>query len=141
MGYSSHCPNHKCHNRHFLQLVQLFYSFSKKFNGYCSIFSSSLSFTRGSPGIAMSLILASFAWLSTKMMSGLLASTILSHYTLKSHRTLKTCIFFRLVCGMFVPLICPFQFRLPTQLPMHIPRYTVMSPLVLMLGYRAALTC
>ena len=93
-----------------------------------------------SRNIATSLILASFAWLSTKMMSGLLASTILSHYTLKSHRTLKTCIFYRLLCGMFVQLICPFQFRLPTQLPMHIPRHTVMSPLVLTLGYRAALT-
>ena len=38
----------------------------------------------------MSMILASLAYLSTKMMSGLPASTILSHCTLKSHRTLKS---------------------------------------------------
>ena len=37
----------------------------------------------------MSMILASFVCLSTTMMSVLLASTILSHCTLKSHRTLK----------------------------------------------------
>ena len=51
------------------------------------IFSSSSSFTRVSPGIATFMILASFAYLSTKMMSGLLASAILSHCTLKSHTT------------------------------------------------------
>ena len=51
------------------------------------IFSSSSSFTLVSPGIAAFMILASFAYLSTKMMSGLLASAILSHCTLKSHTT------------------------------------------------------
>ena len=51
------------------------------------IFSSSSSSTRVSPGIATFMILASFAYLSTKMMSGLLASAILSHCTLKSHTT------------------------------------------------------
>ena len=51
------------------------------------IFSSSSSFTRVSPGIATFMILASFAYLSTKMMSGLLAVAILSHCTLKSHTT------------------------------------------------------
>ena len=38
----------------------------------------------------MSMILASLAYLSTKMMSGLLASTIISYCTLKSYRTLKS---------------------------------------------------
>ena len=37
----------------------------------------------------MSMILASLVYLSTKMMSGLLASTIISYSTLKSYRTLK----------------------------------------------------
>ena len=38
----------------------------------------------------MSMILASFACLSTEMIYGVLASTILSHCTLKSYRTLKS---------------------------------------------------
>ena len=49
-----------------------------------------MSFSRASPWIAMSMILASFACLSTEMIYGVLASTILSHCTLKSYRTLKS---------------------------------------------------
>ena len=41
---------------------------------------------------------------------------------------------YHLLWGMFVPLICSFQFSLPTQLPMYIPRHIVMSPFVLTLG-------
>ena len=41
---------------------------------------------------------------------------------------------YHLLWGMFVPLICSFQFGLPTQLPMYIPRHIVMSPFVLTLG-------
>ena len=41
---------------------------------------------------------------------------------------------YHLLWGMFVPLICSFQFGLPTQLPMHIPHHIVMSPFVLTLG-------
>ena len=63
---------------------------------------SPLSFTRASPGIAMSMILASFACLSwTKMMSSPVASTILSHCLLKSHRTLNPVqIFYHFLWGM-----------------------------------------
>ena len=69
-----------------------------------SIFSSSWSFTRASPGMAMSLILAYITCLSTKTISGLCASTNLSLCTWKSHRTLKlsssaTC------SGVFVPSV------------------------------------
>ena len=42
-------------------------------NCYFPILSSSFSFTSASPGMPVSMILVSFACLSTKMMSGLLA--------------------------------------------------------------------
>ena len=55
-----------------------------------SFFSSSLSFTCPSPGLTMSMILASLACLSRKIMPGLLLSTTLSHCPLrKSRSTLK----------------------------------------------------
>ena len=55
-----------------------------------SFFSSSLSFTFPSPGLTMSMILASLACLSRKIMPGLLLSTTLSHCPLrKSRSTLK----------------------------------------------------
>ena len=57
---------------------------------YLSIFSSYLCLTRASPGMATSMIMAFFACLLTKTMSGPRASTILSHCTLKSHRNLKS---------------------------------------------------
>ena len=41
---------------------------------------------------------------------------------------------YHLLWGMSVPLICSFQFGLPTQLPMYIPHHIVMSPFVLTLG-------
>ena len=41
---------------------------------------------------------------------------------------------YHLLWGMFVPLICSFQFGLPTQLPMYIPHHILMSPFVLTLG-------
>ena len=76
------------HNRYCLQLPQLFYFFSKKllllYFLQFFVFYSCIS-----RYIAMSMILASFVCLLTTMMSVLLASTILSHCTLKSHRTLK----------------------------------------------------
>ena len=53
-----------------LHLPQLSYFFFQETG--TSLFSPVLSFTRESPRIAMSMILASFARLSTKMISGLL---------------------------------------------------------------------
>ena len=46
----------------------------------------------------------------------------------------KTCIFYHLLRGVLIPLICPFQFILLTQLPKHIPRFIVMSPLLTHFG-------
>ena len=46
----------------------------------------------------------------------------------------KTCIFYHLLWGVLIPLICPFQFILLTQLPKHIPRFIVMSPLLTHFG-------
>lgn len=69
-----------------------FHSFPKFFRRIWdfSFFSSSLSFTCPSPGLTMSMILASFARLSRKIMFGLLPSTTLSHCPLmKSRSTLK----------------------------------------------------
>lgn len=69
-----------------------FHSFPKFFRRIWdfSFFSSSLSFTCPSPGLTMSMILASLACLSRKMMSSLLPSTTLSHCPLtKSRSTLK----------------------------------------------------
>ena len=67
---------------------------SSQWSWYFSVFSSFLSFTCTSPQIA--------CWLSwpplPKMMSGLLASSILSHCTLKSHRTLKPVFFTTCKC-------------------------------------------
>lgn len=88
----TYSPSHSDHHWHygcFLQLPQFSYFFPMKLALLC-IFSISLSFTRASPGMVMSMILASIAGLSTKAISGLYrASTILSHCTLKSHRALK----------------------------------------------------
>ena len=80
---------------------------------YFSIFSSSLSFTHTSPGMAMSMILASIACLSTKKMSGLQTSIFLSHCTLKSHRTLKPS--FSTTCSG----ICLYHLSSTKVLPFH----------------------
>ena len=69
-----------------------FHSFPKFFRRIWDFpfFSSSLSFTCQSPGLTMSMIWASLACLSRKIMSGLLLSTTLSHCPLmKSRSTLK----------------------------------------------------
>ena len=68
---------------------------SSRRNWPFSIFSSSLSLTRASPGIVMSMILASFHLLINEddFRPSIVASTILSHCTLKSHRTLKPVFF------------------------------------------------
>ena len=86
---------------------------------YFTIFYSSLSFTRASPGMAMSMTLTSIACLSTNAMSGLRVSTIISNCTLKSHTTLKPLFSTTRSGGVFVPLIGPLKFCLSTQLPMH----------------------
>ena len=51
---------------------------------FCN-FSSSLSFTLSSPGMAKSIMTTSLSLLSVKTMSGLLASIFRSHLTVKSH--------------------------------------------------------
>ena len=55
---------------------------------YYSTFSSSSSFTLSSPGMATSIMTTSHS-LSIKTMYGLLASIFRSHWTVKSHSTLK----------------------------------------------------
>ena len=52
-------------------------------------FSSSLSFTLSSPGMATSIMTTSLSFLSIKTMSGLHASIFRSHWTVKSHSILK----------------------------------------------------
>ena len=58
-------------------------------NWYFSTFSSSLSFTLSSPGIATSIMTTSLSFLSIKSMSGLLASIFRSHWIVKSHSILE----------------------------------------------------
>ena len=109
---------------------------SSQIRQYFSVVYTSLSFSHSPPGIAMSMILASLAYLPTTMMSGLLASTIISYCKLKTYRTLKSpfsttrsgiCLYhWSSRSSLAFPYIYhgPFQQPLPCSLPIyfrHVP--------------------
>ena len=94
-----------------------FHSFPKFFRRIWDFpfFSSSLSFTCQSPGLTMSMIWASLACLSRKMMSGLLLSNNLITLSINEiPEYSETLTFYHSLLGMFVAIICPFQFDHPT---------------------------
>ena len=95
-------------------------------NRYFSIFSYSLSFTLSSPGMAISIMATSLSVLSIKTMSGLLASILRSHWTVKFH----VFSFHHSLRLLLVPVISSFKSTFTTKLPMDIPRHVVVSSLL-----------
>ena len=103
---------------------ELTYFFSKKLILVCYF----------SPVLCVLLVISRIAMSMIQMMSSLLASTILSHCTLKFHRTLKP--LFSTTCSRVCLYHCSAHSSLvfPHSCQRHILLQTVMSPLLLTNG-------
>ena len=107
-------------------------------NWYFSIFSSSLSFTLSSPGMATSIMTTSLSFLSIKTMSGLLASIFRSHWIVKSHSILEFSLSTTL--SGFCSYHSSFQSTFTTKLPIDIPRHVIVPSFIFCLRQLTALT-
>ena len=116
---------------------------------YFSNFSSSLSFTLSSPGMATSIVTTSLSFLSRKTMYGLLASIFWSHWTVKSHSILKLSLFttpsgfcsYQLLAlsNSYLPPSCQWIYRATLScLPLYCLRQ--LTALTRHMGYRFSLT-